>query len=181
MSAQGEGVRRRIGPKPSKADRAEGAVKGLPAGAQKFTHNSTGEEMWAVVPVKAVTRMDRDYITVYQTALETMSRDRSLKLLDYRVRDALLGRLDFDNWIHVPQRVIARSLEIDPGDVSKAVKKLCEMKFLQKGPKVGTAWTYRLDPSFAWKGKHEHWRGAEATYRKGLTVIAGGKADEVAT
>lgn len=91
---------------------------------------------------------------------------------EWRVLAYLLGKLDFENYLHVSQADIARQLVIAPPDVSKAVRRLVEAGVLIRGPKVGRAGTLRLAPEFGWKGRV---RSLHVARGKALSVVQGGK------
>lgn len=88
-----------------------------------------------------------------QEALEILATDRDLKGETYRVLLFLLSRLDFENWIQVPQTEIAERLEMHKQDVNKAVKLLESKGIILRGPKVGRSHAFRLNPYYGWKGK----------------------------
>jgi hypothetical protein len=88
-----------------------------------------------------------------QEALEILAMDRDLKGETYRVLLFLLSKLDFENWIQLPQTEIAEKLEMHKQDVNKAIKLLEHKSILLRGPKVGRSYAFRLNPYFGWKGK----------------------------
>lgn len=90
-----------------------------------------------------------------------------------RVFLALLADLDYENYIQVPQIEIAKKLEMQKTNVSRAVKGLLELSVILEGPKVGRSKTYRLNPSFGWKGTVSNHSKA---LKNGLSVIQGGMA-----
>ena len=65
----------------------------------------------------------------------------------------LMARLDFENWIQITQNEIAETLDINKGNVSKAVSLLEAKGILIRGPKLGRSYAFRLNPYFGWKGK----------------------------
>lgn len=69
-----------------------------------------------------------------------------------RVLFAVLGRLDFENWIAVPQAELAREIGMAPSNFNRALKRLLDEKVLLPGPRSGRTATYRLNPSYGWKG-----------------------------
>jgi hypothetical protein len=90
-----------------------------------------------------------------QDALKAIARDKELTIEPYRVLMLLLGKLDFQNWIHVSQNEIARELGMRQPNVSRALKLLIEKNILlrhQSGKLSG----YRLNPYYGWKGKTQH-------------------------
>lgn len=90
------------------------------------------------------------WFAMAQDALEVLT---SLKRVeDFRVLMALLQRLDFNNLIQVSQADLARQLEMDRSQVNRAIKRLIELKAVLPGPRIGMLMSYRLNPSFGWKG-----------------------------
>jgi len=69
-----------------------------------------------------------------------------------RVLFVILGKLDFENYILVSQSEISETLNMHRSDVSKAISKLEAEGVLIRGPKAGRSSTFRLNPSFGWKG-----------------------------
>lgn len=96
---------------------------------------------------------------------------------DFRVLMAMLERLDFDNLIQVSQADVAGELEMDRAQVNRAVKRLVELGALLEGPKIGTSRSYRLNPSFGWKGSaRNHQEALQRRMRAaGVSVVKGGR------
>ena len=69
-----------------------------------------------------------------------------------RVLFVILGKLDFENFILVSQSEIAETISMHRSDVSKAIAKLEGEGIIVRGPKAGRSATFRLNPSFGWKG-----------------------------
>lgn len=69
-----------------------------------------------------------------------------------RVLFAILAKLDFENFILLNQAEIGELLNIQRGNISRAITKLEEAGILVRGPKAGRSSTFRLNPSFGWKG-----------------------------
>jgi DNA-binding IclR family transcriptional regulator len=93
--------------------------------------------------------------------------------LPVRVRqvfDYLFGVLDMNNYLHIKQADIAAELGLDKSDVSRAIKHLVEIGFLDPGPKGGRTTTYRMNAQIAWRGKAGARRAAltEASRRWGI-------------
>ncbi len=65
----------------------------------------------------------------------------------------ILGCLDYENTIMVPQLQIARQLGLKKQDVSRAIKVLVGEGILIEGPTVNRCRTYRLNDKYGWKGK----------------------------
>ena len=84
-----------------------------------------------------------------QGAFQLIAADRELTLEPKNVLLYLFSRLDFDNFIQVPQFEIAEALKMDKAKVSKAIKILVEKGILIRGPKVGHSYAFRLNPNWA--------------------------------
>ncbi len=81
-----------------------------------------------------------------------LARDKEITGVAQRVLRELESLLDYENWIRIGLVDIARSLEIDPSQVSRAVKILVQKGIIIKGNKVGHFYTYRFNPEFCWRG-----------------------------
>jgi len=68
---------------------------------------------------------------------------RVLTEVNGRVLRYFFGKLDSENFIHLPQTEIAEALGLQKSHVSRAVKLLCDKRIIIKGPKTGRAITYR--------------------------------------
>jgi predicted transcriptional regulator len=74
-----------------------------------------------------------------------------------RVLDLLCAVLDFENFIQVSQPEIGKFCSMEKQNVNRAIKELCERGILIRGAKVGRVWTYRLSPSFGFKGNSKNY------------------------
>ena len=72
----------------------------------------------------------------------------TMKVLMY-----VMGLLDFENYILVKQTDVAAALGLRRENVSRAMGILLRKGVFHPGPKVGQVKTYRLDPSFGYKGR----------------------------
>ena len=118
----------------------------------------TGEVLDGVVVICGLKRnpYSGGWVMNAQEALEILAVDRDLKGETYRVLLFLLSRLDFENWIQVPQVEIALKLQMHKQDVNKAMKLLESKGIILKGPKAGRSYAFRLNPYYGWKGKVKH-------------------------
>lgn len=98
---------------------------------------------------------------------------------DLRVLLALLGRLDFENLIQIEQTAIAEKLGMQKSHFSRSIKRLITQGCLLQGPKIGRSRTYRLNPSYGWRGSgkthQKALRASEKAKAAGLTIHKGGK------
>ena len=70
-------------------------------------------------------------------SLAEMAADKRLTVTDFRVRDYLLCKLTFENFVHVSQREASEYLGIKQPNISVSIKKLVEMNFVLMGPSKG--------------------------------------------
>lgn len=119
-----------------------------------------------LVPQRA--KIKEGWMMMFQDALVKLSTDRSMTQRHWRVLAYLLGKLDFENFIHVTQADVGRELEIAKGDVSKLVRDLVRRGIVISGPKVGNARTFRLSPGLGWKGRV---RKLQEARRRHLSVV----------
>ena len=126
----------------------------------------TGELLGEGVPVwvGAKPRIHDRWFMAFQDALESLAKDRDLKSEHHRVLYYLFSRLDFDNFIQVPQAEIVQELGIHKSKVSKAIKLLSDKKIILRGPKVGRSSSFRLNPNYGWKGKVSNLREAQRNH-----------------
>ena len=126
----------------------------------------TGEVLGVGVPVwvGAKPRIHDRWFMAFQDALEALAKDRDLKLEHHRVLYYLFSRLDFDNFIQVPQAEISQDLNMRKSKVSMAIKLLTDKKIILRGPKVGRSSSFRLNPNYGWKGKVSSLREAQRSH-----------------
>lgn len=114
---------------------------------------NTGEiEQYLLTPAKKKKVYKGDWLLMFQEGLEQVAT-LNLKGETLRVYMILLAKLDYENWLRIRQIDISEKLGIKKQAVSRAIKELLEHKIIVKGPKVGNSNTYRLDPSFGFRGK----------------------------
>ena len=116
-----------------------------------------GSVLALVVP-KRKNGFDRHF-TMNQDAMLFLARGKleeaakaNLGADAYRVLFAVLSVVDFENWIQFNQAEMADMIGMQRQNFGRAMRKLEAIELLQRGPKVGRSVTYRLNPSFGWKG-----------------------------
>jgi hypothetical protein len=87
----------------------------------------------------------------FQEAFIALSQDRELTLEPNRVLHYLLGKLDFDNFIHIKQKEIGEALGLDKSNVSKAMTLLKRKGIILIAPYKGVR-CYKLNHFYGWKG-----------------------------
>ena len=91
------------------------------------------------------------WIALYQNPAGWLAQQR-LTGEQYSVLFALFNRLDFENYLRVSRQDLADFLDMQPVNVSRAMKKLKELEIIIEGPPAGKFKTYRLNPYIAHKG-----------------------------
>lgn len=133
----------------------------------------TGEELGGLlVHVRPKQKSPfKELATMNLEKQETLAN--TLNLEQFRVYHILLGALDYENYILIPQKDIAEILNMRAPNVSRAIKALTHYQIILEGESVGRLKSYRLNPNFGWRGSVVNHRKA---LKAGLSVIEGGKA-----
>lgn len=135
--------------------------KFIPLGdGESYVNTSTGEVIddeggfFAYVPRKsALSKLyPKGFYAMAQDPLIMLAQDDDLTGEVYKVLLYLCGKLSYDNEILIPQTEISQALKIRPPHVSRAVKLLCDKGIILKGHKAGNSWSYRLNPTYGYKG-----------------------------
>lgn len=119
------------------------------------------------------------WVAMNQQAMRAMSLAQSgLTARQFRVLFMILGQLDMENFLLLNQAEVAKELGLQPSHVSESISRLVEVGILIRGPKAGRSSTFRLNPSFGWKGSASNHQKALRDRMKaaGLSVV---KSDPV--
>lgn len=119
----------------------------------------------------------REWFVMAQDALLKLATDKDLTIEPKNVLLYLMARLDFENFIQVPQTEICEALGMKKPNVSRAAKLLVEKGIIIRGPKVGHSCSWRLNPNFGYKGnpKGKVYRMSDG--RAAFRVLDGGRLD----
>ena len=75
---------------------------------------------------------------------------------ELRVFNYMLGVMEFENWINIPQKEIAKEVGLNPTNINKIIRRLREKGYIEIYKK-GRENYYRIRPEIAWKGtEREH-------------------------
>ena len=127
---------------------------------------SEGALVW--VPNRTPHPYGDRWVAMTMDGLKKLMATPGIGLTEMKVFAELFSRLDYENFIMVPQVDIATATGIAKTHVSAAFKKLIQVNAVIPGPKVGRSQTYRLSPEIGWRGGKKQLRAA-------LNVIEGGK------
>lgn len=134
----------------------------------------TGEilRQYAVVAIQRKSISGGFFMAIQEGFLHIASLDLTGEQL--KVLLHIMGKLDFENYILLQQKEVAEALGLKQPHVSRAFVKLVKEGIIYEGPRVGKVKTYRLDPSFGWKGKGKNY----LREMKNLRLVRGGKKKE---
>jgi predicted transcriptional regulator len=128
---------------------------------------ATGELVPAVTLVRRSWKGE-GYFMGFQEMFIGLAADKELTLEPSKVFLYLLGKLDFDNYIYVPQTQIAHDLGMHRSHVSRAISLLASKGILLEGPKVNRSRTFRLNHTYGWKGKLSNLRALRSKEQREL-------------
>ena len=132
--------------------------------------------MW--VPHKTRSQFGSDWFQMAQDTLRMINAHRNeLGLEGIVVFNALMARLDFENFIQVSQADIASELDMRPSNVSRAMKRLDALGFIRKraeGRKIAHPSATSV-PCLEGKAR-SHMTATSHAKRDGWKVIQGGQA-----
>lgn len=116
---------------------------------------NTGEKIEGVVVICGlkINPYAKGWIMGSQEALKELAADTDLTGESYKVLLYLLAILDFENWIQIQQKKIAKDLNMHKQRISRSIKKLEEKKIIIRGDRIGKSFAFRLNPYYGWKGK----------------------------
>lgn len=92
------------------------------------------------------------WVATFQDGMEWLAKQPKMTGESWRVFAFLISKLDFDNYLSVPQKVIAKELNLQIPHVSRAIKNLVDLDIISVGPMAGRSKTYRLNPRIAHRG-----------------------------
>ena len=108
---------------------------------------------------------NKDFFFMFQKSLELIASCEELNGTDLKVFMFLLSQLDFENYISVTQKRIVEHTKIKQQNVSSALTKLTKLNIIEKIP-LDDLKGYRLNPSYAWKGKISEFQKDEKERKK---------------
>jgi len=111
------------------------------------------------------------WIAMGQDMMEVVAKS-SLTGNDLKVLMLLLSRLDYENLLVINQSELAESIGIARQHFGRSMTKLTNEGILLKGPKIGVSRSFRLNPTYGWKGTASNHKKAVKSH---LEVIKGGK------
>lgn len=91
------------------------------------------------------------WVAMAQNAMMELARS-DLGAQDMRVLFAVLAKLDFENFLLLTIADLAKEIGMQRSNASDSIAKLEKLGVLIRGPKAGRSSTFRLNPSFGWKG-----------------------------
>ena len=108
-----------------------------------------------VTPIKALTQ--NPHIRAFSEGLIRLATDKNLTLTDKNVLLYISGIIDYENVLDISQTQLAKEIGIVQQEVSKSIRKLCELDYLRVIGQVGRQKIYRLSPYFAFKSRAKNY------------------------
>lgn len=149
----------------------------LPDGSllDKETGEILDQSRGTFVFVPSRIKIKEGWFMAFQDAFESLAKDKDLWGQPTAILHFLMSRLNFDNYIALEQKEISDKLNVDKSDVSRSVKKLIDKGIIEKGPRLGKSWSYKLNPFYGWKGRVKNLKDER---KRRLTVVKGGASEE---
>ena len=125
----------------------------------KLVNPKTGKEYKGLaVPMKKKFPEPIEYVSMFRHGFEHIAKTR-LTPTDYMVLLLFLSKLEYENWIRVSQKTVAKKLNLTQPQVSNSVKKLVKKGILLKeqDPSDEGRLICRLNPSLGWRGETKEW------------------------
>ena len=113
-------------------------------------------------------KIKEGWVMTFQDGLAALAADKDLWGRPRAVLDYLMSKLNFENFISVPQGDIAKALKIHQPHVSAALKILVAKGVLELGPKHGKSSSYKLNPFYGWRGSVKNLKEER---KRRLTVV----------
>ena len=117
----------------------------------------TGEVV-DLLPRGDVKRGWSQHVKLFQRAMGRLGREGKIGKEGWRVLAFLLERLDWDNWIVIPQREVADALAMQRQNVSRAVAQLIGGGIVLQAAPPAPRTAYRLSAEFAYRGQYNGWQ-----------------------
>lgn len=109
-----------------------------------------------VTPIKALSQ--NPHIRTFSEGLVRLATDKDLTLTDKNVLLYIAGIIDYENILDISQAQLAKDIGIVRQEVTKSIKKLCELDYLRIIGKVGRQNIYKLSPYFAFKSRAKNYK-----------------------
>ena len=118
----------------------------------EYDDNGEITRRYAVFELPDKSRIQGGWFMAMQDGFEWLAK-QDFTGETWRVLACVMAKLDFENYILIKQADVAIALRMPKQNVSRAMSVLLEKGVIHSGPKVGQVKTYRLDPSFGFKGR----------------------------
>lgn len=119
------------------------------------------------------------HVKLFQQAMGRLGREGTLGKEGWRVLAYLLERLDWDNWLVIPQAQIAEDLQMQRQNVSRAVRQLVTEGIVCQAEPPAPRTAYRLSVEFAYRGSYNGWQ--KRRREEGVRQRARGEAQQEET
>lgn len=107
------------------------------------------------------------HVRLFQQAIRRLGEEGHIGKESWRVLAYLLGVLEWDNWLVVPQVQIAEAMGMHRVQVSRAIRQLLAEGILGQAAPPAPKTAYRLRAEFAYRGSRNGWRKRRREERDG--------------
>lgn len=91
------------------------------------------------------------YMLAFQDGFDWLWK-QGLTGMEWNILSNLFSKLDYDNYLKISQVEMSNEMGISKANISRTLKKFCQLNILFVGPLAGHSKTYRLNPYLAHKG-----------------------------
>ena len=99
-----------------------------------------------------------DYTQLFHPTLVQLAIDKELTGTDLRVFLAVVGHLDYENFLNMSQQALADVIGIKQQDVSKSLKKLVNKGYMEITGQIGRQNIYQVDPHLVHRGRAKSYK-----------------------
>jgi len=107
----------------------------------------------ALVGAKHKYEKESPWMKIYQESAAWLAKQR-LTGEQATIFFYLSSHLDWENYVSVNQKEVAKELGMKQQNVARALKKLMELTIIEEGPRAGLHKTYMLNPYMGLKGEN---------------------------
>ena len=120
--------------------------------------------------------VEAQHVRLFQQAIRRLGQEGRIGKESWRVLAYLLGILEWDNWLVVPQVQIAEALGMHRVQVSRAIRQLLAEGILGQAEPPAPKTAYRFRAEFAYRGSMNGWQ--KRRREEGVRQRARGEAQQ---
>lgn len=118
----------------------------------------TGEVVILAVRLASGGRWKQKHVRLFQQTIDEVACKRVLGEESWCILGVLLGVLDWDNWLVIPQKQIGTRLGMTAPQVSRAMRQLKREGLIVQAEAPAPRSAYRLSAALAYRGSWNGWQ-----------------------